>query len=575
VVRLVGWVHRHRVQGGLIFVDLRDRYGVTQTTFNADDVDPETMTSARRLRSEFVVAIEGKVGPRPDEMRNPHLATGEIEVLTERLEILNESAVLPFGLEEHDSASDDLRLEYRYLDLRRDELQESIALRHRVCQAVRQYLDDQAFLEIETPILVRPTPEGARDYLVPSRNRTGHFYALPQSPQLYKQILMISGFDRYYQIARCLRDEDLRADRQPEFTQIDLEMSFVNEEDVYAIVEGMMAAAVCDGAGSEIETPFPRVPFREAMDRYGSDKPDIRFGLELSDVSDAVKGTSFRAFAATLDTGGVVKALRVPAEYTLSRKIQDELEAVAKLYGAKGLARTKVGETGFEGGVAKFLGEAEATRLREALSPATGDTLLFVADTWRRACQALGSVRLEVGRRFCPPDPRDLGFLWVNEFPIVEEDPETGRLAPSHHVFTMPRPEDLPHLDTDPRRVHGQLYDLVLNGVELGSGSVRVHIRELQERLLALIGIDQAEAERRFGFLLKALEYGAPPHGGIALGLERIIMILTGRSSIRDTIAFPKTTSASSLMDGSPSPVNPKDLAELHLALVKSETPAE
>jgi len=568
-------VHRHRDKGGLIFIDLRDRYGITQVTLDAETVDPDLMETARPLRSEFVIAVQGTVGLRPPDMRNPDLGTGEVEVVADGLDVLNESEVVPFGLDAHDSASEELRLEYRYLDLRRPALQESLALRHRVTMATRRYLDGQGFLEIETPMLVRPTPEGARDYLVPSRNRAGAFYALPQSPQLYKQILMVSGFDRYFQLARCLRDEDMRADRQPEFTQIDLEMSFVGEEDVYELVEGMVAAIWRDAAGIEIETPFPRLAFHDAMDRYGIDKPDVRFGLELRDVTDAVRATEFRAFRGAVDGGGVVKALVVGSEHAMSRKVLDELERVARLYGAKGMARTKVGDGGLQGGIAKFLEPEAQAGILEITGAAEGDTILFAADRWRTACSALGQVRLEIGRRFCPPSPDEYRFLWVNDFDIVEEDPETGRLFPAHHIFTMPKPEHLELLDTDPTRVQGQLYDLVLNGVELGSGSVRVHIRELQERLLALIGVGKEEADRRFGFLLRALEYGAPPHGGIALGIERIIMILTGRSSIRDTIAFPKTTSAASLMDGAPAPVKPADLDELHLTLAKRDTAAE
>ncbi len=568
-VALMGWVHRRRDQGGLAFIDLRDRYGLTQVTLNANKIAAEVMEKVRTLRSEFVISVEGVVARRPGEMINPGLATGEIEVLADRLEVLNKAEVLPFVLDGHTDASEDLRLEFRYLDLRRPELQKVIALRHRVCQSVRRYLDERSFLEIETPLLVRPTPEGARDYLVPSRLHPGRFYALPQSPQLYKQILMVSGFDRYYQIARCLRDEDLRSERQPEFTQIDLEMSFIDEEDIYELLEGMMVAAVREAKNVELPRPFERFTFREVMDRFGADKPDLRFPLEISDLSDAVRGSAFRVFAETLENGGVVKGLRVPAEHPLSRRDIDELEETVRRQGAKGLVRVKVADRTLEGGIAKFLGEDERARVVEAVGGATGDTVLIMADRWRAACQALGAVRLDLGRRLFRPDAEEFRFLWVTDFNLFEEDPEAGGIMPCHHVFTMPKPEDMHLLDTDPLRVRAQLYDLVLNGVELGSGSVRVHIRELQEKLLGLIGIDRDEAERRFGFLLRALQYGAPPHGGIALGLERLVMVMAGRDAIRDTIAFPKSTSAASLMDGSPAPISEAELRELHLVIQK------
>jgi aspartyl-tRNA synthetase len=574
-VRLKGWVHRVRDKGGLLFLDLRDRYGITQVTFNADRLPDDVMGAARGLRHEFVVGVRGTVAPRPPEMRNPDLPTGEIEVLAEQVEILNESKVPPFVLDSHASASEDLRLEFRYLDLRRPELQRVIELRNRACQACRRFLDTRSFLEIETPILVRPTPEGARDYLVPSRIRAGHFYALPQSPQLYKQLLMISGFDRYYQIARCMRDEDLRADRQPEFSQIDMEMSFVDEEDVYEIVESMIVAIVGESVGVPLDRPFPRLSYRDAMDRYGSDKPDVRFSLEISDVTAPLRGTKFQAFADAIAAGAAIKALRVPAEHALSRKVLDELEGVVKRLGAKGLAWSRVAGGRMDGGIARFLSEPEQHGIIAALSARDSDTVLIVGSRWATACAALGAVRQDLGRRFGLAGGSGLRFLWVTDFPLFERDAETSALVPSHHVFTMPKDSDLGFLDTDPERVHASLYDLVLNGVELGSGSIRVHRRGLQEKLLALIGIGREEAERRFGFLLRALEYGAPPHGGIALGLERLIMVLAGRTSIRDTIAFPKTTTAACLMDGSPAAVGAEELQALHLSVLREETPAE
>lgn len=540
---------------------------MTQLTFNAETLPAAAMEMAGRLRSEFVIAVTGAVVARTPGTENANLATGDIEVAVDEVQLLNESAALPFGLADHDtSASDDIRLEYRYLDLRRPALQSALELRHRVCQSTRRYLDGESFVEIETPLLVRPTPEGARDYLVPSRVRPRHFYALPQSPQLYKQLLMVSGFDRYFQIAKCLRDEDLRADRQPEFSQIDLEMTFVDEEDVYALVEGLMARVIEDATGRTIRVPFPRLTFQEAMDRFGSDKPDTRFDLSMRDVSALFARSEFRAFRGALDAGGVVKVLVVPASMPLTRKAVDGLEETAKRYGAKGLARAKVGAQGLEGGIAKFVSDEEQRALRDACPCAEGDHLLFVADRWRTACTALGAVRLEVGRAHASPDPSVLEFLWVNDFYLFEEGDAPGKLAPAHHMFTMPRTEDLPLLDTEPLRVRAQLYDLVLNGNELGSGSIRVHRRDLQSKIFALTGMDEGEAERRFGFLLKAFDYGAPPHGGIALGLERIIMILTGRQSIRDTIAFPKTSSAASLVDGAPSSIPEEDLVELGIA---------
>jgi aspartyl-tRNA synthetase len=554
-------------------VDLRDRYGITQLTLDGARVSAESMERAKRLRSEWVVAAGGTVRRRPEATRNAHIATGEIEIEVDALDVLNPSEVPPFGLDEHDAASEDLRLEYRFVDLRRHDLQAVLELRHRVCQTVRRFLDSQSFLEIETPMLVRPTPEGARDYLVPSRIRPGSFYALPQSPQIYKQILMVSGFDRYFQLARCMRDEDLRADRQPEFTQIDIEMSFVSEESVYAVVEGMMAAIYRETKGIEIALPLPRLTFHDAMNRFGSDKPDLRFGHELEDVTAAVRATEFRAFAGVVDAGGVVKALVVPASYAASRKVVDDLETVAKLYGAQGLARARAAGGGLDGGIAKFLSDTERRAIVEATSAGEGDTVLFVADRWSTACTALGAVRLEMGRRYCPPDPNVVNLLWVNDFNLFEADPHSGAPVPAHHVFTMPKPEDLPLLDTEPLKVRAQLYDLVLNGVELGSGSIRVHRRALQEKIFHIIGVDAGEAERRFGFMLRAFQYGAPPHGGIALGLDRITMILAGKTSLRDTVAFPKTSSAASLMDGSPAPVDPADLRALRLSIHGAEGP--
>ncbi len=567
-VRLCGWVHRLRDHGGVLFLDLRDRTGLVQVVFRPGDGPDHPSARARRLGSEFVVAVEGECVPRPENMVNPQMPTGAVEVEATSLFVLNDSETPPFVLEEAPSAGEDLRLEYRYLDLRRPELASVLGLRHRVAQAVRGYLDKQDFWEIETPVLVRPTPEGARDYLVPSRTHPGSFYALPQSPQLYKQLLMVSGMDRYYQLARCLRDEDLRADRQPEHTQIDLEMSFVGEEEVYALIEGLMRDVFGRVLETEIPTPFPRLVYREAMDRYGSDKPDLRFGFNLVDAAEAVQGSGFKVFDETLAAGGSVMLLRWPGGAAFSRKEQDELEEVAKRYGAKGLARAKVTAAGLEGGPAKFLSAEVQRALIEAAAAVEGDLLCLVADRREVACRSLGALRSRLGAAWLAENPdaaRPWRFLWVTEFPLFEPDPQTGVLAPAHHLFTMPLEKDLPLVESDPARVRGRLYDLVLNGFELGSGSIRIHRRDIQEAVMNVVGITGEDAERRFGFLLKAFQYGAPPHGGIALGLDRIIMLMAGRPSLRDTIAFPKTTSASSLVDGCPAPVAPEDLRELRL----------
>ncbi len=570
-VRLAGWVHRIRDHGGVIFLDLRDRAGVAQVVFRpGDGGDGDSSVIARELHSEYVVAVDGVVRRRPDDMVNPGMPTGEIEVEASSLLVLNDSRTPPFVLTESPTAGEDLRLEYRYVDLRRPELMQVLGMRHRLSRVVRSYLDGEGFWEVETPMLVRPTPEGARDYLVPSRIHPGHFYALPQSPQLYKQILMVSGFDRYYQLARCLRDEDLRADRQPEHTQIDLEMSFVGEDDIYGLIEGLMRECFREVLGVELEERFPRILYRDAMDMYGTDKPDLRFDFPMLDVSGAVRGCGFQVFESTLESGGVVKLLRVPGGGSLSRRDQDALEELAKRYGAKGLARAKVSSCALETGVAKFLPPAVHDGLIRMSGAEDGDLILMVADSWETACRSLGAVRSRLGKAWLSDHPDEAAkwrFLWVVEFPLFEKDQESGRLSPAHHMFTMPMEEDLELLETQPEAVRGRLYDLVLNGFELGSGSVRIHRRDVQERIMKVVGMPAGEAERRFGFLLKAFQYGAPPHGGIALGLDRIVMLLAGRTSLRDTIAFPKTTSAASLVDGAPAPVEPVDLRDLHLEL--------
>jgi aspartyl-tRNA synthetase len=564
---LMGWVQRTRDHGGVLFLDLRDRYGMTQVVVHPESAPSEVVEKARALRAEFVVAALGKVSARPADMVNRNMPTGEIELLATGIHVLNVSQTPPFEVEDETQASEDLRLEYRYIDLRRPALQSVIELRHRLMFETRRFLSAERFLEIETPMLVKPTPEGARDYVVPARLHPGKFYALPQSPQLYKQMLMVCGFDRYFQIARCLRDEDARADRQAEFAQIDVEMSFVGEEDVFDVVERLVASLVREARGIDVPVPFPRMRYEEAMQRFGSDKPDLRFGLEIRDVTGLAAETAFGIFRDAVGAGGVVQCLVVPGGAAWSRPQVDALEETAKRFGAKGLARAKLTERGFETGAGKFL-----EPMREAFVGATGagagDLLLFVADRRLTALRALGAVRVAVGESVIHPDKFDYRFLWVHEFPLFERDEEQGRWAPAHHMFTMPLESDLPYLESDPGRVHARLYDLVLSGVELGSGSVRIHRRDIQERVMRVVGMSAEEAEGRFGFLLKAFQYGAPPHGGIALGFDRFVMLMAGGDSIRDTIAFPKTARAASLMDGCPSEVPEGDLRELHIRTV-------
>ncbi|MBM3321078.1 MAG: aspartate--tRNA ligase [Candidatus Eisenbacteria bacterium] len=559
-VVLMGWVHRLRDQGGIFFFDLRDRFGLTQVVAQpGGGVSPEHL---RDLKREYVVAVEGTVRMRPEGIRNPNLSTGAIEVLADRLDLLNLCETPPFVIEDDVDATEEMRLKYRFLDLRRPSMQRRIVLRHVAAQTVRRYLSEHGFLEIETPLLVRNSPEGARDFLVPSRLSPGKFYSLPQSPQIYKQLLMISGFDRYFQLARCLRDEDLRADRQPEFTQIDCELSFTNEEEVFRIMEGLMAAVWKETAGREVATPFPILAYDEAMELYGSDKPDIRFDLTLKNLDSAAAESEFQAFRAALGEGGIVRGLVVPGGASFSRKEIDALEALAKKHGAKGLAWTKAGPSGLEGGVGKFF---DAARLREASGASGGDLLLMAAGPWKKTLTALGAVRNEVGRKLGLVPNDELRFLWVNRFPLFEWNEEDNRWEPAHHMFTMPFDDAIPLLETDPGKVYAHLYDMVLNGVEIASGSIRNHEPDLQRRVMAVVGIRGEEQDRRFGFLLNALRYGAPPHGGIALGWDRIVLLLSGGESLRDVIAFPKTTSGLSLMDGSPSEVDSELLRDLGL----------
>ena len=572
-VVLCGWVNRRRDHGALTFVDLRDRYGITQIV--ADASSASGWATARELRSESVVAVRGRVRLRPADMVNGDLPTGEVEVLAEHIDVLNPSRTTPFPIDSDLEPSEDLKFRYRYLELRRPALQRALAVRHRTVLAARRYLDERGFLEIETPLLIKTTPEGARDYVVPSRLHPGKFYALPQSPQIYKQILMVAGFDRYFQIARCLRDEDLRADRQPEFTQIDLEMSFVTEEDVFEVTEGMVAT-MCAAAGQPAPAiPLPRYTYDAALATYGSDKPDLRFGLELCDTSAVFAHTQFNAFRAALASGGRVRCLRAPGgAERLSRKDIDGLTEAAARAGARGLAWCKLeSDGGASGGIAKFLTAPELAGLRAGTGAGPGDVLLFVADDSLRSAQALGAVRSLLPAKLGIPIAEGLHFCWVHRFALFEPGETATGWSPAHHMFTMPESQYLDSIESDPAAVRAQLYDLVCNGVELGSGSVRIHRPELQRRVMHQVGLGDAEIDEKFGFLLQAFEYGAPPHGGIALGVDRLVMLLAGGTSLRDVIAFPKTQRGTSPMDGAPSPIDPAQLRELWLALDLRESP--
>jgi aspartyl-tRNA synthetase len=564
-VTLMGWVDSWRDHGGIFFVDLRDRYGKTQIVFNPDD--SETYQKAKALRGEFVIAVRGEVAIRPSGMMNKTIITGEIEVVAKQLKVLNPAKVTPFEISDRIEAAEDLRLKYRYLDLRRSEMQRNVQIRHQMYQITRQYLDRHGFLEIETPMLMRSTPEGARDYLVPSRIHKGSFYALPQSPQTYKQILMVAGMDRYFQIVRCFRDEDLRADRQPEFTQIDLEISFVEQEDVMALVEGLVAELVEKILGRSIALPLPRMTYAEAMARYGSDKPDLRFGLEIHNVTALAGQSAFRIFAEAAENNKTIQALVLPGGGKYSRKQIDDISQIAVQFGAKGVVTVKVTEAGWEGSAAKFFEPALIQQINTALEAKAGDLLLFVADAEEQALSVMSALRLKLAQAENLIPDKALSLLWIVDFPLLEFDHEERRWVARHHPFTSPKDEDVALMDTAPEKVRAKAYDLVLNGTEIAGGSIRIHQRALQRKIFHSLSLSDAEAENKFGFLLEAFEYGAPPHGGIAFGFDRLVMLFAGRKSIRDVIAFPKTNTAMSLMDGAPSPVDEKQLRELGIKL--------
>ncbi|EGQ2822243.1 aspartate--tRNA ligase [Staphylococcus pseudintermedius] len=567
-VTLKGWVHNRRDLGGLIFVDVRDREGYVQVVFNPD-FSKEALEVAERIRSEYVVEITGTVTKRDDETINPKIKTGQVEVQAKSIEIINQSETPPFSInEENLNVDENIRLKYRYLDLRREKLAQTFKMRHQITRSIRQFLDGDGFYDVETPVLTKSTPEGARDYLVPSRVHDGEFYALPQSPQLFKQLLMISGFDKYYQIVKCFRDEDLRADRQPEFTQIDIEMSFVEQEDVMQLGEAMVKNVLADVKGIEMTDAFPRMTYTEAMSRYGTDKPDTRFGMELLDVSELGQIMDFKVFKGAVESGGQVKALVVEnaaADYT--RKDIDGLTEFVNIYGAKGLAWVKVVEDGLNGPIARFFEDAHVTKLQALTGAKAGDLVLFVADSKDVVAQSLGALRNKLGKERGLIDPEQYNFLWVTDWPLLEYDEEARRYVAAHHPFTSPKVEDIDLLETAPEQAQAQAYDLVLNGFELGGGSIRIHDGELQQRMFKALGFSDEAAQEQFGFLLDAFKYGAPPHGGIALGLDRFVMILSGRTNLRDTIAFPKTASATDLMTDAPSPVSERQLDELSLRI--------
>ena len=565
-VRLAGWVNSRRDHGGIIFIDLRDRYGRTQCVFNPTR-SREAHALAEQLHNEYVVQIEGTVQPRPAEAVNPKMPTGEIEVQVASAQVLAQSDALPFEISDSADVGEDIRLKYRYLDLRRPKMQQNLLARHLIVRTMRQALEAEGFIDVETPILTRYTPGGARNFLVPSRINPGRFYALAESPQLFKQLLMMAGYDRYYQIARCMRDEDLRADRQPEFTQLDIEMGFITEDDILGVTERVVAAVVKAVLGIEVRPPFPRLAFAEAMRDYGVDKPDRRFEMKIGDVAGVARESDFRVFREAAEKGGHVRGIKVPGGQALSRKDIDQLTAYAGGFGAKGLAWMRVEEAGLTGPIAKFFKPDQLAAMQQTFAAKAGDLLLFVADEPTVVAASLGNLRVHLGHKLGLVPQEQLNFCWVTDFPLLEYDLETKRYVAMHHPFTSPKPEDMDRLETEPASVRARAYDLVLNGVELGGGSIRIHRTDVQARMFKILGVSDEEAREKFSFLLDALRFGAPPHGGIALGLDRFVRILLGEGSIRDGIAFPKTQRGQDLMTGAPGTVDEKQLRDLHIRL--------